>query len=938
MNTRRALVLAGALAFTTPALASTQAIATLAGTVRDEAGGVAGARVLAIDTLTNERRRTTTNDRGFFRMLDLAPGHYVVTAMVLGRVATTQALRLASGERAHLDLVLDRAPGVLDAVRVHEQRGSAAAVERMSVSTTITTDEIERLPLNSRNVMSLAAAAPGMRSFQPVSGYSLPAAGALRDERAINLYVDGVEMKNFNSSNVVGSPQSGSVIPVDAVEELRVLLNPYDAEYARGAAYVLSAVTHRGTNETHGSAFGHFQSRDLVSVTPFQRAIPNFEKPDFSRQQLGFSLRGPVVRDRLFYAATVELSLTDNQVAVVPGQPAADPTRWDGYAGIFNAPHRNRAGLLRTTYAVNEANLLEAIVSSRYFTGESGFGGIETHDAAYTQKYAVDMVNLRHRWLPASGLANELSLQFLGWASEHRPIAVGPVLRYPTLVIGRSDGRFEIHETQLRAVERVTYGIGSGPGSHLFKAGLEVSRVKASQFAPNGAQGIFRFTSETGNPVEGSVGVGLTDPRSDRDALATLAGWVAGVYVNDEWHPTSRLVLNLGLRYDADLHTMNNDFVVPWTSDPTLASRPELEGLLNHGERRDDLNNVSPRFSFSWDATGNRRTFVRGGFGIMHDRIPGFVPFGERLTATWRTYTFANPGSVDPAELRNRVIAGGGTPVPPSMTLLPQRMDVPENRQWSIGLGTRLTSALALNVDYVDQDLRNLYASFNVNWLDLSQTPARRVLSPAYGNIMVWGDFGRARYRAVLTSISYVPDTTLRLTLSHTLASARADWDVQNVAVPATVASGYYVMQRTSGDERHRVVLSGTWALRGGIGLSTIATAASPRPYRTMVGQDLNRNNLLDDDWIDGTRYAVPPNAWSNWYRVVDLRVTKSIGIVPGARLSVIAEAFNLFNTENYAGYFGVQRSATGAARPDFGTPSGVFATRQLQFGSRVQF
>jgi hypothetical protein len=293
---------------------------------------------------------------------------------------------------------------------------------------------------------------------------------------------------------------------------------------------------------------------------------------------------------------------------------------------------------------------------------------------------------------------------------------------------------------------------------------------------------------------------------------------------------------------------------------------------------------------------------------------------------------------VDPSELRRRVVAGGGTAVPPSITLLPHRMDVPENRQWSIGLGARLGDAVALNVDYVDQDVRKLYAIVNLNWLDASQTPARRVLSSSYGTIGAWGDFARARYRALLTSISYAPDTTRRLTLAHTLASATADWDVQTVAVPAAVASQYYTMQRTSGDERHRFVLSGSWTLRGGIGLATIATAASPRPYRTTVGQDLNQNSQLDDDWIDGTRYAVPANSWRNWYRVVDLRVTKALGTAGGARLSVIAEAFNLFNTENYSGYFGVQRSAAGAARPDFGLPSGIFATRQLQLGSRLQF
>jgi hypothetical protein len=104
------------------------------------------------------------------------------------------------------------------------------------------------------------------------------------------------------------------------------------------------------------------------------------------------------------------------------------------------------------------------------------------------------------------------------------------------------------------------------------------------------------------------------------------------------------------------------------------------------------------------------------------------------------------------------------------------------------------------------------------------------------------------------------------------------------------------------------------------------------------VGEDVNKNSLFEDDFIDGTRYQVPPNAWRNWYRVVDLRLTKAFDVRSGAQLSLIAEAFNVFNTENYSGYFGVQRSPTGEPRPDFGSPSGIFATRQFQLGSRLQF
>ena len=323
----------------------------------------------------------------------------------------------------------------------------------------------------------------------------------------------------------------------------------------------------------------------------------------------------------------------------------------------------------------------------------------------------------------------------------------------------------------------------------------------------------------------------------------------------------------------------------------------------------------------------------------MFDRLPGFVPMNERRAARWRLYSFPNPGTTDPDELRRRVIAGAGRAVPPAITLLPQNIEAPENRQWSLGFGAHLSRSMVVNVDYIDQDVRHLFASVNLNWLDVSGKPAKRVLSSNYGNIVAWGDFARAEYRALLTSISYAPRASVNLKISHTLASAKADWDVDNSQVPSlTAANDFYVMQRTSGDERHRLVLSGMVGLPFALRLSTITKIASPRPYRAMDGRDINSNNFFEDDFIDGKRYQVPDNAWKNWYRVVDLRLTKTLGLVRGTSLSLILEAFNLFNSENYSGYFAVQRSATGELRPDFGTPNGTFATRQFQLGSRLEF
>ena len=920
-----------------------QALITVDGRVRSDAGGLAGASVSAVDTLTNERRAAVTDQRGYFRIVDVSPGRYTVLARAVGYTPAVQTADIATGQRVQLELVLERAPVVLETVVVQE-RPDEPEIQRTSISTAVTTRQIQGLPLNTRNVMELASIAPGIRSFRTLDGRSLPAAGALRDERAINFYIDGVELKNFTTGNLVGTPHFGSPLPAEGLQELRVFLNPYDAEYGRGAAYVISAVSQRGTNEPHASAFGFFQNKGLISVTDFQRAIPNFAKPDFSRRQGGFNLRGPIVHDRLFYAVSYELSDIHNYIAVVPGRPPSDPGHWDSYAGVFDAPTRNQTAIGRLTFAPNLTNSLDAIWTWHDLTGEGGFGGTDAHEAGGGARFLVNTVKLRHRWLPAARLANELSVQLVDWTHDEWPLVEGPELVYgvrsdPTLRIGRANVALRIDETRVHLTDRVSYSAGNGPGSHLLKAGVELARVGVTQVAPTARDGLFTFRAEGGSPDQAQIAVGATDPASDRDARSTLAGWVLAGYVNDEWQPGARLSLNLGIRYDAEINTLDNRFTVPWASDTILTSKPELSGLLNRGDRKNDLNNVSPRLAASWDVTGSRRTFLRGGFGIVYDRVPGFIAFNEQRSATWRTYTFTTPGTTDPAELRARVIAGGGT-VPPSIVLLPHTMEAPENRQWSIGLGAQLTRRVTLNTDYIDQDVRKLFASVNLNWLDRSRTPARRALTGSYGNVTAWGAFARGRYRALLTTLSYRVDSATWLDLAHTLGSAKADWDVENVpgGVPASAASGFYVMQRISGDERHRFVLSGMWTPRAGYSLSTVVTVASPRPYRTWVGQDVNGDNVLEDDWIDGRRYRVPANAWRNWYRMVDLRFTRTFDLGRGARLSIIGEAFNLFNSENYADYFGVQKSDAGAPRPDFGAPSEILATRQLQIATRVQF
>src|ERR1700716_401938 len=337
------------------------------------------------------------------------------------------------------------------------------------------------------------------------------------------------------------------------------------------------------------------------------------------------------------------------------------------------------------------------------------------------------------------------------------------------------------------------------------RRGGEPRRRAGSQSFPNNKDGSFNFLTDTSTlPNTASIAVGFTDPNGVSDADASATGYTTGVYVNDEWRMSPRFTLSLGLRHDAEFNTMDNNYTVPWASDPALQAIPELANYLNTGNRKNQLGNVSPRVSFSWDPTGKNQTFVRGGVGIIYDRVTSFIGFQERKNSTWRVYNFTNPGTTDPAVLRARVIAGSsGSPAP---ILIKNDMKTPHSRQMSLGIGHQFTGELGLNVDYVRQHMDNLYVQRNPNYLDKSVAPNRRKLTPAYGDIVLWDDIGQSDFSAVLMQGTWQRNQT-RLNLAYTLGWYQGDFDT--AGLPNYALPFLFSQQATTGDERHRLGVSG---------------------------------------------------------------------------------------------------------------------------------
>jgi hypothetical protein len=302
-------------------------------------------------------------------------------------------------------------------------------------------------------------------------------------------------------------------------------------------------------------------------------------------------------------------------------------------------------------------------------------------------------------------------------------------------------------------------------------------------------------------------------------------------------------------------------------------------------------------------------------------------------------YNFTNPGTKDPAVLRTRVLAGSsGSPAP---ILIKEDMKTPHSNQWSLGVGHQFTNELGLNVDYVRQHMDNLYVQRNPNYLDKTVTPNKRRLTAAYGDIVLWDDIGKSDYSAVLLQSTWQRNAT-RFNLAYTLGWYEGDFDL--AGLPNFAYNFLFDRQRSSGDERHRIVLSEVSPLPFGFTFSSITTIASPRPYVVTDGRDINLDNITGDDYIGGTvtttgnRTVMPSNAWPNWYRTVDVRLARPLYTRSGKKVSVSAEAFNLFNWRNNLSYGSIQYTATGAPQASFGKLAGVYSARQAQVGMRVDW
>ncbi|HEY6349247.1 MAG TPA: TonB-dependent receptor [Candidatus Angelobacter sp.] len=294
------LAIAAVLALTvsSPLFAQSER-ARIIGTVTDPQGAVVpGASVTVTNVATGVSSKTTTDPQGQYQAPELPIGAYKVKVEHEGfKTIETEAYTLEINQAQRIDVKLP----VGTKSEVVEVTGEAAQVETVNptLGASVTGEAIQELPLNGRNVLDLALLQPGVMPHNPDDGSAgtFNIAGARSD--SVTFLLDGGVDNNLLSNGAVYIPNP------DAVQEFRILTSNYTAEYGRNAGGVVSLVTKSGTNEIHGSVFEYNRNDTFAANTYFnnKNEIP---KNTLSRNQYGFGVGGPFVKNKLFWFLSYE--------------------------------------------------------------------------------------------------------------------------------------------------------------------------------------------------------------------------------------------------------------------------------------------------------------------------------------------------------------------------------------------------------------------------------------------------------------------------------------------------------------------------------------------------------------------------------------------------------------------------------------------------------
>ena len=665
-NPLKSLLLAIITLFAGIAATAQVTTSSLGGRVVDQNGEpVIGAAVVAIHEPSGTSYGSVTNVDGLYTIQGMRTGGpYRVEVSCLGyqQVNYTE-ITLTLAETYNLNAQLNESNEFLsEAVVIAAPTSKFAAVEKTGSVTNIDNKQIEAIPTVNRNITDVTR-------LSPYGGSGMSFAGS--DGRTANFTVDGA---NFNNNFGLSSslPGGGNPISIDAIEELQVVISPYDVRQTNFIGGGINAITKSGTNTFRGTAYVYHKNENMQGDSVYGEQITGARAINRSTTY-GFTLGGPIIKNKLFFFVNAEYSKipsvvnrwrgSENGVAI-PNDYISRTTLQD-LETVRNFVYRNykyETGSY-TDFPANESNAkvlarLDWNISQKHHlalrynytinnvwnspNATSMDGGTRMSGgrmSQYSMAYANNMYsmnNVVNTWSLDlnSRLTDNLSNQFLATFSKLDDIRGSNSEEFPHIDILKDDNNYislgyelftwnnAVHNTVANVKDDLTWYAGK----HKVTGGVNFEYQMAdNQYMRNGT-GYYRYTS-LDDFLSGAAPeiVDLTYGYDGEKApAARVQFYKAGLYVQDEWSISDRFKLTYGTRLDGlffdNSDLMTNNAILALKYYP--ASHNYQETSIDTGKWPTSKVTVSPRIGFSWDVLGNRKVKVRGGTGLFSGRLP----------------------------------------------------------------------------------------------------------------------------------------------------------------------------------------------------------------------------------------------------------------------------------------------------------------------------
>lgn len=852
----------------------------LRGQVVDDQGlALPGVAVVATNQDSGYTREIVTNVDGSFFMPVMTPGTYQISAQLPG-FSTYIRPDVPLNVGASFNLTVELTVGGIEEEITVTAEAPLVDTTSKEVGGYIQQQELLDTPSFNRNFTGYLDLVPGVVATGSTSSFA-----------ADSIMVNGQDSSNVaynfdgasnDDDHLGGSAGAQARIPIEAVQEFQLLTGQFDAEFGLASGGVLNAVSKSGTNEFHGAVFAFVKGHQMTAKDYFV-ATKSLTKPDTAEKQLGFTVGGPILRDKLHFFWSLERPILDTGVTVnIPARPDQNRAEIEAV--------RPWNFFLRGDHQINANNTwggrwLYETSPSTHAASNWGIGTAQhEHDHDWASGGSLNSVigNNKVNVLRFGAVYEDLhwgsSAESFGSPPKLQKTEV-PQLNYLDWIGGTHNTAFRRINWTIHVDNQFSVFIPDKNGDHDLKFGASM-RYMDLNYNSNGLRN-GRFIFDTN--ADFKVGDYSTYPERlsiqvPNNQHYVMTGTILSGFAQDKWQINDRTTLSIGARYDVELIPTPNADNEFYGAAATSSTYPI------------DKNNFAPRLGFSHVLDEAGRTVLRGGIGRFYQkfRITHIDNvFGEQMYDDSFNVTLPLDG-VDPgpsAGLRPTAsyLKNGPTVdwaiidalYPPGSKVLNAgniRFDNsnrsnPYADQLSFGFERQVADDMSLSVDYIRVMQRDQLILFNHNQPERISTARtakiQRPNSKYVDDVYQLLNGGSINHDALQMSVDKRFSNNYRFRISYTLGNTRGNTRQGDAQSVYTQSAGDLNLSQNWGptdfDRRHNLVSNFTVAVpgTGGLRVSGIMRVRSGGRFSLLDSTlDTNKNGTANDEWLAAGTYS----------------------------------------------------------------------------------